>query len=176
MRNRTWKFTLMTALLLAANLFYINSHGLASEGESRTCCQELSLEQVAALLGVPADDFRVSSYPQPVSPEDLQKKTYTTPPCSCSFRARSDFLKSVTYAVYVFSNPVEACSSWKTMREGFATVTNLKHVEGLGDKVFQVKDKRFKRLVACSGNVLIDVMNPTDPTLQKQLLRLLLEE
>jgi hypothetical protein len=62
------------------------------------------------------------------------------------------------------------------MRGNFSTVSRVEEVPGLGDETFRVDDKRFQRMIAIKGGIMIDVLTPADPNLQKQLLRLVLDK
>jgi len=64
----------------------------------------------------------------------------------------------------------------ETFQRDFSTVSRVEEVPGLGDETFRVDDKRFQRMIAIKGGIMIDVLTPADPNLQKQLLRLVLDK
>jgi hypothetical protein len=138
------------------------------------CGYSITLKEAAGILTVPGDDLQKSSRKIMVSPDDLREKTYQGIPCIYHFRSKTNFLKSINYTVYVYSDPGRARREFEKMRGNFSTVSRVEEVPGLGDETFRVNDKRFQRMIAIKGGVMIDVLTPADPNLQKQLLRLVL--
>ncbi len=138
-------------------------------------CSGLTIEEAAEMLGVPEADIRASENKMPVSPDDSANNVYTTPPSSCTFSSQADFLKSVSYVVYVFSSDTQAMKDFNTMKANFETVAQTQAV-GLGDRAFRVDDKRFQRTVGLEKNVLVDVLSPKTAELQQQILQQVLKE
>ncbi len=150
--------------------------GLVWGGEQGACPYRISNEEAARILKVAPDDLAFRAYPKGVSPDDQKKKTYKIPPCSYRFRSKSNFLKSISYVVYVFRRSEKAHSVFQTMRNNFSTVAKVEAVESLGDEAFWVRDDRFHRLIAVRKNVMFDVVSPKDRRLQGQIIRILLKK
>lgn len=60
------------------------------------------------------------------------------------------------------------------MKNNFAIVCKVDAVPDLGDEAFWVGDKRFQRMVARRGNMLIDVLSPRNFDRQKKLIQMIL--
>jgi len=167
----------IAVLILMVFLFFgvmVVDQGIAAGKKDPACRYEISLKEAGAILGVPADDLSMRSFKQPVSPENRKNKTYKTFPCSYGYRSKSNFLKSISYTVSVFNRPEKARSVFDTMKGNFKTVAKVEAVPGLGDEAFWVNDKRFHRLVCLKGEIMIDVLSPKNPELQKQVVRTIL--
>lgn len=148
----------------------------ASNKKGTACSQGLSSAEAASVLGVKANDLNVRSFPQMVSPDDTKNKTYKVPPCSYSYRSKTNFRKGISYVVYIYNDPKRARRDYETMKGNFATSAKVEKVPGLGDEAFWVNDKRFHRLVAIKGNRMVDILNPTDVKLQKRVMVLVLKK
>ena len=138
-------------------------------------CSGLTVPEATEMLGVAETDIGVFENKLPVSPDDSADKVYTTPPSSCRFSSRADFLKSISYVVYVFSSKDRAMKDFNAMKDNFETVAQIQTV-GLGDMAFLVDDKRFQRTVGLKKNVLVDVLSPKSAELQKLILEKVLKE
>lgn len=111
-----------------------------------------------------------------VSPEDFQHHTYQGIPYNCTIRSKSNFLHSISYVTYVYTDPGQARVEFNRMKQNFATVAKVDAVPDIGDNAFWVGDSRFQRLVAIRGGVVIDALSPKDFDLQKQTVRLVLKQ
>jgi len=147
----------------------------AVAGEGAAHCGAVPLENAAAMLNVPAADLVTSSNDLAVSPEDLQNEVYKYPPYNCTIRAKSNFLASIAYVTYMYSDPVQARIEFNKMKEGFASVSKVDEVPDVGDEAFWAGDKRFQRLVVKKGEAVIDILNPEDFDLQKNIALLVLD-
>ena len=139
------------------------------------CCDRFAMDRAAAILAVSPDDLLRSSHDLMISPEDQQNHVYQTTPCNCTIRSKSNFLRSISYVTYVYTDPGRACAEFNRMRENFATVAKVDPIAGIGDHAFWVGDSRFQRLVAIRGGVVVDVLSPKDFAAQQQTVRLVLE-
>ncbi len=172
--NRALHLMTISILFLTLGILLPGFRALSAEKKGPDCCGAVSLKNAAALLGVSPGDLQKNSRPMMVSPDDIRKKTYKSLPCSCSIRSKSNFLKSISYVIYHYNDPRQARVDFNTMKNNFAIVSKVDVVKGLGGEVFWAGDKRFRRMVALKGAVLIDVMNPVDYKVQKGVLRLVL--
>ena len=111
-----------------------------------------------------------------VSPEDLQKKIYKIPPYNCTIRSNSNFLKLITYVAYVYNDPKQARIDFNKMQHNYESLSKVDTVADIGDEAFWVGDNRFQRMVAIKGDIVIDVLSPKDFNLQKQIIRLVLDQ
>ena len=149
--------------------------GAAGKGDP-ACQDGISLEKAASILDVASGDLVARSFKQGVSPNDVKKKTYAVPPCSYSYRAKTDFRKSIHYVVYAFNDPARARATFDRMKGNFATAAKVAEVPGVGETAFRVNDKRFDRFVVLDGKMMIDVLSPKDLKRQKGIVRLLLKK
>ncbi len=175
MKNKKHTGIGIILLLLLSSWFQSSQMSIAFAGKDNSCSHEIPLDQAAAILGVAAGDLNHRSYEQPVSPENQKNKTYKFPPCIYRYRSKSDFLKSINYTVYDYNSSQKARSVFNTMRSNFETVAKVEAVSGLGDQAFWVNDDRFHRLVTIRGTVMIDVVSPKTPEVQKRIARFLLD-
>lgn len=162
----------MTIFILFLSLSFIFTYCLAFAGEKGNLCrcEGFSLQSAADILNVPVDDLQLNSTEIPVSPEDLQDKTFKTNPSSCTFRSKSDFFKLITYITYVFNDLQKARMEFAKMKKGYESISRAERIEDMGDEAFWVGDERFLRLVAIKGPVVVDVLSPKDFDLQKQVV------
>ncbi len=167
---------LTTISILFLGLLCANFKTLASETNGTKRCSGVTFENAATILAVSTNDLHKSSNDLMVSPEDLQKKIYKIHPYNCTIRAKSNFLKFITYTTYVYNDPGQARIDFNKMREAFGSVSKVDVVPDIGDEAFWAGDKRFQRMVAIKGDVLIDVLNPNDFSLQKRIIRMVLDK
>jgi len=168
---------LMTISILFFNVGMLctNSKILATRMDGTQRCRGITLENAATILGVSADDLQKSSRDLVVSPEDLRKKIYKIIPYNCTIRSKSNFLKLITYVTYVYSDPNQARLDFKKMQQNYESISKVDAVPDIGDEAFWVADNRFQRMVAIKDDTVIDVLNPKDFNLQKQIIRLVLD-
>jgi hypothetical protein len=162
----------VSILFTAVVMFCANSRALAAAAEDGGRCSGVTLEKAAAFLAVSPDDLQKNSSDLMVSPEDIQKKIYKVQPYNCSIRSKSNFLKSITYVTYAYNDKAQARAEFNKMKKGFESVTKVDIVPDISDEVFWVGDTRFQRMVAIKDAVVIDVLNPKDFDLQKQIMSL----
>ncbi len=62
------------------------------------------------------------------------------------------------------------------MKKGYGTISKVDAVSDIGDETFWAGDNRFQRMVSIKGVIVIDVLSPKDFSLQKQIIRLILEK
>ena len=173
--KRLLQLVTLSVFFLTVGLLCTNPTSMAAKTNDANRCGGITLENAATILAVSPDDLRKSSSPMMVSPDDLQKKIYKTPPYTCRIRSKSNFLKSIAYVTYVYNDPGQAFRDFKKMKEGFESASRVDVVPGIGDGAFWAGDKRFQRMVAMKGGIIIDVSAPTDPNLQKLVIRLVLD-
>jgi hypothetical protein len=165
--------------ILVLNLFIAFSctcaDALAAKEECQDRCDGISLEKAAALLNVPVDELQQTRSDLMVSPEDIQKKIYKIHPYTCTIRSTSNFLKFISYVTYVYHDPGQARTDYETMKRGYESVSKTEEIPEIGDAAFWAGDKRFQRMVAVQGNVVIDVLSPKDLDAQRQIVLLALE-
>jgi len=164
------------SLFLCLRLLLPGSPALAAEKKGSDCCDVILLRDAAVFLGVSSGNLQKNVRTVMVSPDDIRKKIYKSPPCSCSIRSKSNFLKSISYTIYHYNDPRQARRDFNTMKNNFAAASKVDNVKGLGSEVLWAGDKRFHRMVALKGAVLIDVINPADFNIQKRILRLILDK
>ncbi len=162
---------MVVALTVFLGFLFIKGHVALGKAP---CPYKISSAKAAAILDIKPTDLGVRSFPQMVSPDDTKNKTYKVPPCSYGYRSKSNFRKAFSYVVYTYNDPQRARRDYTTMKGNFSTAAKVEELSGLGDAAFWVNDSRFPRLVAVKGNVLIDVMNPRDVKLRKQVAALVL--
>ena len=169
---------LTTILILFLNLAMLCTYSkiLATETDSTSRCVGITLENAATILAVSTDDLQKSSRDLMVSPEDLQKKIYKIPPYNCTIRSNSNFLKLITYVTYVYNDPKQARIDFNKMQHNYESLSKVDAVADIGDEAFWVGDNRFQRMVAIKGDIVIDVLSPKDFNLQKQIIRLVLDQ
>lgn len=110
-----------------------------------------------------------------VSPAELKKSAGFEAPVTCRIQSKSNFLIGMSYALYIEESPEKAAEELNKIKEGLAFLSEIEAMEDLGDEAFWAGNKRARRLVARKGNVLIDVMRPGDPAVQKRIVRLVFE-
>ena len=165
----------ITFLILTLGLLCINSTTFASEMKNTNRCSSITLENGATLLNASIEDLQKSSHDLMVSPDDLKSKIYKTHPYNCSIRSKSDFLKFITYVTYTYNDPGQAHMEFNKMRKGFESISKVDTIQDIGDEAFWAGDKRFQRMVAIKGGVVIDVLNPKELSLQKKIISLVLD-
>lgn len=170
------RHTAFSIFLLNLGILHHCSSVFAAEGEAAARCDSVPLENAAAILNVPVDDLEISSNDLVVSPEDIHNEVYKVPPYNCTIRAKSNFLNSITYVTYIYSDPVQARIEFNRMREGFESVSRVDVVPDVGDEAFLAGDKRFQRLVVKKGEAVIDILSPTEFNLQKIIALLVVED
>lgn len=173
--ERFLQLTILTIFFCTATLPGTNAPLLAAEMDSSSHCNGVTLEDGAAILDLSIDDLLKSSSEIMVSPDDIKKKTYKTPPVSCSIKSKSNFFKFITYVTYIHSSADKAGTEFNKMQKGFESITTVDKITDIGDKAFWVSDTRFQRLVAIKGDVIIDVLSPKDFELQKRVTQLILD-
>lgn len=173
--KRLLRLLAISVLFLNLGFMGANSEIVAAETADTERCTSITFKEGAAILDVSTDDLQTTSHDIMVSPDDLQKKIYKTPPYNCTIRSKSDFLKSIAYITYIYSDPKQAHSDYIKMKKGYESVSTVEDIPGLGDKTFWVADNRFQRLVGAKGTVLVDILSPKDVNLQKQVIRLVLD-
>lgn len=156
--------------------FAFPGNGDASKKTGKKCSYEIPPVRAAALLSISPDDLVVNILGQMVSPDDIKAKLYTVPPCSYNYRSKTSFLKSISYTVYIYNDLQRMFADYEKMKGNFSTVSKVDAVPGLGDKAFWVGDKRFRRLVAIKGNLLIDVIRPGDLKRKREIVQMVLGE
>lgn len=112
-------FTSILVLALAMAFLSFPCSGVyarAAEQNSHGRCNSISLEKAATLLNVPVEDLRQSSSDLMISPEDIQKKIYETHPYTHTIRSTSNFLKLISYAIYVYHAPGQGRTDYETMK------------------------------------------------------------
>ena len=167
--------TTSSILFLTLALFCGNSKTLASETDNSKHCEGISLKNGAALLMTSIEDLHKSSSAHMVSPDDLKRNIYKTQPYTCTIRSKSDSLKAIIYVTYVHNTPEQARREFDKMQQGYQSISIVDVLPDVGDKAFWAGDKRFQRMVAIKGGILIDVLSPKKFDLQKQIIHLVLE-
>jgi hypothetical protein len=174
-RRQLRMFTPILVLTLSIAFSCTCVDARAASEESQDRCEGISLEKAAALLNVPVDDLQQTRSDSMVSPEDIQKKIYKIHPYTCTIRSTSNFLKLISYVTYVYNDPGQARTDYETMKRGYESVSKTEEIPEIGDAAFWAGDKRFQRMVAVQGNVVIDVLSPKDLDAQRQIVLLALE-
>lgn len=169
------QLTTISILFLTLGLLCANSNILASETDNSDRCSAIPLETAAGILNVSIEDLHKSSTDLMVSPDDLERKIYKTPPYTCSIRSKTNFLKLITYVVYVYNDPGQARLEFEKMKTGFETISKVDALPDIGDATFWAGDNRFQRMVSIKGGIVIDILSPKDFELQKQLIRQVLD-
>lgn len=165
--------TILMFFFVLCTLFAIPQNFAAETGNTKYCTS-ISLENAATILGVSIDDLQTNNTDTMVSPDDIKKKTFKMPPYNCSIRSKSDFLKGISYIIYVYNDPGRALIEYNKMQNSYGTISKVDVVPGIGDETFWVSDNRFQRMVSIKKDVVIDVLNPKEFDLQKQIIRLIL--
>jgi len=173
--KRLLRIMTISILFFNVGMLCTNSKILATRMDGTQRCRNITLDNAAAILGVSADDLQKSSRDLVVSPEDLRKKIYKILPYNCTIRSKSNFLKLITYVTYVYNAPEQARLDFKEMQQNYESISKVDAVPDIGDEVFWVGDNRFQRMVAIKGDIVIDVLSPKDFNLQKQIIRLVLD-
>jgi len=149
---------------------------ISAAGQKGTSlCDSITLENGAVILAVSVSDLQKSSSDLLISPDDIEKQIYRAPPYKCTMRSKTNFLKSLSYIIYVYNNSEQARTEFNKMKKSFATVAKVDQIPGLGDETFRVEDSRFQRMVSIKGDLVLDVLNPKESNLQEQIVRLVLE-
>ena len=164
------RITTTTVIFTVLGILFVGARGLAAESGKTDCCSQMTAADAARILDISVDDLQTSSSDLMVSPEDQAKKIYKVPPCRCSIRSRSNFLKSITYVIYVYNDAGQAGSEYGTMKNGFESVARVDIVPNIGEATFWVGDSRFQRMVALKGALVVDVLSPKELELQKQIM------
>jgi hypothetical protein len=176
MINKRLKVTIFGILFLAAGFLSSDFKALAAETGIETLCSSIPLKKAAVILSAPENDLQQSHRELMVSPEDIQKKIYKQPPLSCSIRSKTDFLKLITYVIYVFNDSSQAQVELKKIKEGFETVSKVEGIENMGDEAFWVADQRFQRFVARKSNTMIDILSPKDFEHQTVIMQMIMDK
>ncbi len=172
---RCFKIGIVLGLGLLLVFAGVGRGGMRKKRDS-ACHDGIALEKAAAILNVAPGNLIAQSFKQRVSPDDVKEKIYAVPPCHYSYRAKTDFRKSIHYVVYAFNDPARARATFDRMKGNFATAAKVDEVPGVGATAFRVNDKRFDRFVVLDGKMMIDVLSPKDLKRQKGIVRLLLKK
>lgn len=156
------------------SLFCLGSAGPLLAGDTDQQCDALTMEEAADILGVPSAELRRGGSDLLVSPEEIRRNTYKTPPRSCWIRSVSNLLKSLHYNVYQYTDPEQARGAFVTMRDNFGTVASIKTIPLARGQAFRIDDSRFRRTIAWRKDLLLDILSPTDGTLQRRIMTLVL--
>lgn len=168
------KITILWIFFLASGFLHSDFKTFASDIEN--LCSFITIEKAAVILSLPENDLQKSHRELMVSPEDVKNKTYKQPPLSCSIRSKSNFLKMITYVIYVFNEPSHTQVELRKMKEGFETVSEVEMINGTGEEAFWAGDKRFQRLVARKNNKLIDVLSPKEFESQADIMQMIMDK
>jgi len=174
--NKTLRITTIWVLFLASGLLDSGVKVLAAETNAENLCSIITLDKAAVILSVPEDDLHKNYRELMISPEDIENKTYKQPPVSCSIQSKSNFLKMVTFVIYVFNDSSLAQQEFDKMKQGFETVSKVNLISGMGEKAFWVEDSRVQRLVARKNSKLVDILNPKDFNTQTHTMHMILEK
>ncbi|MBA3011913.1 MAG: hypothetical protein KKF12_09035 [Proteobacteria bacterium] len=174
--NTALKITILWILFLASGFLHSDFKTFASESDIENLCSFIAVEKAAAILSLPVADLQKSHRELMVSPEDVKNKTYKQPPLSCSIRSKSNFLKMITYVIYVFNEPSHAQVELRKMKTGFETVSEVEMIKGMGEEAFWAGGKRFQRLVARKNNKMIDVLSPKEFNFQADIMQMIMDK
>ena len=162
-------FVLFLGVLCACSILSV------AEAKGFPRCDNITLEDGAAILVVAVSDLQKSSSDLLISPDDIERQIYKAPPYKCTMRSKTNFLKSLSYIIYVYNNSEQARTEFNKMKESFATVAKVDQISEFGDETFRVEDSRFQRMVCIKGDLVLDILNPKESNLQKQIVRLVLK-
>lgn len=168
------RLTTISILFITMCILFTVPQNFAAETDSTNRCNSISLESAASILIVSTDDLQKSNMDIMVSPDDIKNKTFKIQPCNCAIRSKSNFLKSINYIIYEYNDPKQARIDFNKMKNNYGTISKIDVVPDIGDGTFWVGDKRFQRMVSIKGDVLVDVLNPKEFDLQRQIISLVL--
>jgi hypothetical protein len=174
--NRVLKILMIWILVPVSGGLFFDFRALASETDVENLCSIIPLEKAAEILSVPENDLQMSNRELMVSPEKVKNKTYQQPPLSCSIRSKSNFLKTITYVIYVFNDPSRAQMELKEMKQGFEAVSKVEMINGMGDEAFWAGDRRFQRFVARKNNKMIDIVSPKEFKHQADTMKMIMDK
>ncbi|MDJ0750056.1 MAG: hypothetical protein QNJ11_11260 [Woeseiaceae bacterium] len=85
----------------------------------------------------------------------------------CVIHARGDMGKALVFSVTWLDSAAEAGELLESMAEDLGTLTGVEARSGVGDAAYQA-GPRFSRLLFHENNALVDLIEPTDPDLQRE--------
>lgn len=160
MRKAIYLSTAVSLLLLAA-CFSSSSGSASSEVEATTGpCGGITLAQAAVILHLAPADVN--------GPLPQQENN------ACVYRSRKVFWKQVFFTIYVEPSSAVAKQKLENWKEGFAVLSPVNAVDGLGDEAWHFPDHRVGRLLMRKDNVVLDVLQPHDKATQIQMAKIVL--
>lgn len=115
-------------------------------------CGGFSLDAAAEVLGIEASRL--------VEDRDSTDEL-------CVIYDRTEMSKALVFSVTWLDSATEAAELLETMAEDLSTLTGVKARSGVGDAAYQA-GPRFSRLLFYRNNALVDLIEPTDPDLQRE--------
>lgn len=154
-------------LALAAALLGLGAcGGCRSENEAQSAaarsgtlsdpCGDLSVEAAADLLTT--------------DPEDLVRKANPEAAVSCAFTSRSDPAKVLAYSVRSLDSEAAAEARLESMAQMLEKISPVERTPEPGDEAIFASGPKARRAAARRGSVVIDLIEPTDPELQRRAL------
>jgi hypothetical protein len=117
-------------------------------------CAGLSSDSVAELLGGET--------------ETLTRKASFSAGVTCSFVGRGDPGRALGFSVEVLKSEETAEALLGAMIEALEATSTIEPVAGVGDAAFQAPDPAARRLLFRKGRVVVDLVEPADPELQRR--------
>lgn len=128
----------------------------AGGGAAEDPCGGLSLRAAAELLDTTA--------------EDLDRRAEPAAPISCAFSSRSDPSRVLAYSVRWASSEAEAQARLEAMVEVMRGISPVEVVEAPTGAEYFGTGPRARRALARDGRAVVDVIEPTEPELQRRTL------
>jgi hypothetical protein len=160
--SRRLIFTLLVAIILSlAGCGGCSEDKTEEAAESEAveagvdACAGLSSDAAAELLGVEADTLtRTASFSAGIS---------------CAFVDRSDPANALGFSVKVLASEAAAERLLDAMIGGLETISKIETVAGIGEAAYRAPDPAARRFLFRQGRVLVDVVEPADPELQRRV-------
>lgn len=128
----------------------------AGHAELGDPCAGFSVDAAADLLEVDADE--------------LIRRASTDAAVSCSFRSTRDPGKVLAYSVRLLDSDAAATARLETMAGMLEKISPVERANAPGDAALFATGPAARRAVVRQGRLVIDLVEPTDPALQRRAL------
>jgi hypothetical protein len=117
-------------------------------------CAGLSSDSAAEILGGEA--------------ETLTREASFEAGITCSFIDRNDPGRALGFSVQVLKSEESAEALLEAMIGALEVISKIEPVTGIGQAAYQAPDPAARRLLFREGRVLVDLVEPADPELQRR--------
>lgn len=128
----------------------------AAQATGMDPCAGLSVDAAADLLGVDADE--------------LVRRTSSDSGISCSFRSQRDPGKVLAFSVRYLDNEMAATARLESIAGMLEKISPVERADAPGDAALFASGPAARRAVMRRGKIVVDMLEPTDPELQRRAM------